>query len=134
MTLCMTLSGHTSTLPRLVVQGHGFEASYLRWAKLDFSDQSGCILTEAMISTNKVSAFVNDTMGIDFGMRPQPRKTRACHIKANSLVASGKHPAVGLHTVRTNRPFLVDTNPDNCAGSVGVGLRTEHRTEIGWRK
>ena len=30
MSLCMTLSGHTSNLPRLVVQGHGFEASLLQ--------------------------------------------------------------------------------------------------------
>ena len=46
--MCMTLSGHTSTLPRLVVQGHGFEASFLRWARLDFSPQRRRFLTEAM--------------------------------------------------------------------------------------
>ena len=47
--MCMTLSGHTSTLPRRVVQGHGFEASFLRWARLDFSPQVRRFLTEAMI-------------------------------------------------------------------------------------
>ena len=49
--MCMTLSGHTSTLSRLVVQSPGFEASFLRWAKLDFCGQSGCFLTETMMST-----------------------------------------------------------------------------------
>ena len=44
----MTLSGHTSTLSRLVVQSPGFEASFLRWARLDFSPQSRRFLTEAM--------------------------------------------------------------------------------------
>ena len=45
----MTRSGHTTALPRLVVQGHGFEASFLRWARLDFSPQRRRFLTEAMI-------------------------------------------------------------------------------------
>ena len=39
-----------SPLPRLVVQGHGFEASFLRWARLDFSPQRRCLLTEVMNS------------------------------------------------------------------------------------
>ena len=46
--MCMTLSGHTSTLPRLVVQGHGFKASYLRWAQVKYVPQMGCFLTKAM--------------------------------------------------------------------------------------
>ena len=46
--MCMTLSEHTSTLPRLVVQGHGFEASFLRWARLEKPLQSRHFLTEAM--------------------------------------------------------------------------------------
>ena len=47
--MCMTLSGYTSTLPRLVVQCHGFEASFLIWAKLEKLDQNRRVLTEAMI-------------------------------------------------------------------------------------
>jgi hypothetical protein len=46
--MCMTLSGHTSTLPRLVVQGHGFEASFLRWAQVKYVPQVWRFLTKAM--------------------------------------------------------------------------------------
>ena len=46
--MCMTLSGHTSTLPRLVFQGPGFEASFQIWAGLDFSPLISRFLTEAM--------------------------------------------------------------------------------------
>ena len=48
--MCMTLSGHTSTLPRLVVQGHGFEASFLRWAQVKYVAQIRRFITKAMIS------------------------------------------------------------------------------------
>ena len=61
----MTLSGHTSTLPRLVVQAHGFEASFLRWARFDFSDQSRRFLTEAMI----LYYDMHDILGIQI---PEP--------------------------------------------------------------
>ena len=44
----MTLSGHTSTLPRLVVQGHGFEASFLRWARVKYVPQVRRFITVAM--------------------------------------------------------------------------------------
>ena len=43
---CMTLSGHTSTLPSLVVPGPGF---VLRWAKSQKYLQKVCFLTVAMI-------------------------------------------------------------------------------------
>ena len=46
--MCMTLSGHTSTLPRLVVQGHGFEASFLRWAQVKYVHQVRRFITVAM--------------------------------------------------------------------------------------
>ena len=47
--MCMTLSGHTSTLPRLVVQGHGFEASFLRWAQVKYVPHVGRFITKAMM-------------------------------------------------------------------------------------
>ena len=49
--MCMTLSGHTSALSRLVVaQGHGVEAAFLRWAQIKYASQICCFFkTEAMI-------------------------------------------------------------------------------------
>ena len=64
----MNLSGHTtcSTLPRLVFQGHGFEASFLIWARLDFSHQKIYFLTEAMIfnaqNNNITSSYFKDNL------------------------------------------------------------------------
>ena len=57
--MCMTLSGHTSTLPRLVVQGYGFEASFLRWARLDFSPQRRRFLTKAMKSLSGLHSSIS---------------------------------------------------------------------------
>ena len=41
MTLCMTLSGHTSTLPRLVVWGAGFQGHFLDLTKTQFCATTG---------------------------------------------------------------------------------------------
>ena len=46
--MCTTLLGHTSTLPRLVVLGHGFEASFLDSAKSQMFHHAPCFMTEAM--------------------------------------------------------------------------------------
>ena len=48
MTLCMTLSGHTSTLPRLVVQGRVFEASLLHSSFGQKSAQTYPFMTEGV--------------------------------------------------------------------------------------
>ena len=39
--MCMTLSGHTSTLPRLVIWGAGFQGHLLDSAKTRFCSQTG---------------------------------------------------------------------------------------------
>ena len=48
--MCMTLSGHTSPLTPSS-SGPGFEASFLRWARLDLPHQISCFLTDAMTVT-----------------------------------------------------------------------------------
>ena len=60
MTLCVTLSGHTSTRSRLVVQGPGFEASFLSWAlvKEYYVPQDGCFFIRGhdniIVATHRV--------------------------------------------------------------------------------
>ena len=46
--MCMTLSGHTSTLPRLVVQGRVFEAPLLQSGFGQKSTYTGTIMTEGV--------------------------------------------------------------------------------------
>ena len=41
MTLCMTLSGHTSTLPRPIVWGAGFQGHFLDLTKAQKSTGTG---------------------------------------------------------------------------------------------
>jgi hypothetical protein len=47
--MCMTLSGHTSTLPRLVVQGRVFEGSWLQSGFGQKSHYFCTIMTEGVI-------------------------------------------------------------------------------------
>ena len=49
MTLCMTLSGHTSTLPRLVVWSASFQGHFRELAKPSFVPQPGPTLTEGVM-------------------------------------------------------------------------------------
>ena len=44
MALCMTLSGHTSTLPRIVVWGAGFQVHLLDLTKTQFCPLIGTYL------------------------------------------------------------------------------------------
>ena len=57
--MCMTLSGHTSTLPRLVVQGRVFEASLLQSGFGQKSKDTYTIMTEGVpYIINKVDSKV----------------------------------------------------------------------------
>ena len=47
--MCMTLSGHTSTLPRLVFQGRVFEGSWLQSGFGQKSAHFGTFMTEGVI-------------------------------------------------------------------------------------
>ena len=67
MTLCMTLSGHTSTLPRPVVQSHGFEAPFLRLA------QNGKVTWELFLNRDSVDALIK--------IVPTVGEKRHCHAR-----------------------------------------------------
>ena len=60
--MCMTRSGHTSTLPRLVVQGRGFEASLFQSGFGQKSLQTGPFMTEGVILY--ISALISETRHI----------------------------------------------------------------------
>ena len=63
MTLCMNLSGHTSTLPCLVVQGRVFEASLL---------QSGFGQKTPHLFTFMTEGMVDPHTHLDCGYAPPP--------------------------------------------------------------
>ena len=76
MSLCMTLSGHTSTLPRLVVQGHVFEGSWLQSGFGQKSTYFFTFMTEGVICTswrNSIPCTKCRPQGVVRGRRGQKR-------------------------------------------------------------